>query len=133
MGPSPTPGVGAVIREEDRILLVLRGGGAGAGLWAVPGGRSMFGERLREAVARETREETGLEVDVGDVVWVGDAIGPGSPPGWHYVLVDFAVTVTGGTPRAGDDATDLRWVTFDEARAMPLTETMYELLDALDG
>jgi 8-oxo-dGTP diphosphatase len=127
----PVPGVGAVIVADDRILLVRRGRGAHAGRWAVPGGKQRFGETMREAVAREVLEETGLVVDVGDVVWVGDALDDGDPPAWHYALVDFACTVAGGDLRPGDDALDVAWVTLAEARELDLTPTMPALLDGL--
>ena len=100
----PIPGVGAVILERGALLLVQRGRGPGQGLWAVPGGKVRFGETLRQAVIREVMEETGLEIEPGEVVWVGDSLGPGDPPAWHYTLVDFAARVVGGDATAGDDA-----------------------------
>ena len=127
----PTPGVGAVIVEHDHVLLIRRGSGALVGQWAVPGGHQRFGETMREAVAREVREETGLEVEVGEVVWAGDAIGPGDPPAWHFTLVDFEARRTGGELMAGDDATEVRWVDLSEAIALPLPDSMHYLLGVL--
>ncbi len=131
-GEHPVPGVGVAVVRDGAILLVRRGRGALAGSWAVPGGKVRWGETMREAARRETREETGIDVDVGDVVWVGDAIGPGDPPAWHYTLVDFRATPVGGRLVAGDDAAEVAWVTLSEARHLPLTPTMPDLLDALD-
>ncbi|MFQ5966998.1 MAG: NUDIX hydrolase [Acidimicrobiia bacterium] len=129
----PTPGVGAVILDEGRILLVKRGAGAMAGRWAVPGGRPRYGERMQDAVAREIEEETGLQVKVEEVVWVGDAIGPGDPPAWHFTLVDFAARSVGGSLRAGDDAAEVRWVPLEQVLDLPVTDTMHDLIEAISG
>ncbi|MGB9358299.1 MAG: NUDIX hydrolase [Acidimicrobiia bacterium] len=127
----PTPGVGAVIVEDGMLLLVRRGRGAYVDHWAIPGGRQRRGETMREAAARETLEETGLIVEVGDLVWAGDILDPAQPPAYHYTVVDFAAIRIGGQLRAGDDAAEARWVPLDEVRAMPLTPTMLDLLDRL--
>ena len=132
MDRRPVPGVGVVIVDRrKRLLVVKRGQGAGAGLWAVPGGRVRWGETRKEAAEREAREETGLEVEVGPVAWIGEAVGPGDPPAWHFTLVDFWAKVRGGELRAGDDASDVRWVPLEEIRDYPLVPSMLSLLEAL--
>jgi ADP-ribose pyrophosphatase YjhB (NUDIX family) len=88
---------------------------------------------MRETARREVREETGLEIEVGEVVWAGDSIGPGQPPEWHYCLIDFLATPVGGDLIAGDDAAEARWVSRAEAEALPLTATMPPLLAVLEG
>ena len=127
----PTPGVGAVVIEDGRLLLIRRGRGAYQDHWAVPGGRQRRGETMRDAVVREVREETGLTVDVGDAVWAGDIMDDTQPPTYHFTVVDFAATPTGGHLEAGDDAAEVRWVAIDELRSMRLTPTMYDLLDRI--
>ena len=129
----PVPGVGVAVIRDGQILLVRRGRGALAGAWAVPGGKVDWGETMREAARREAWEETGIAVEVGEVIWVGDAIGPGDPPEWHFTLVDFLAVPVGGELRAGDDAAEVRWVELEAARDLPLTPTMGELLDELDA
>jgi len=120
-------GVGVAVVDEGRILLVKRGNEPNRGLWAVPGGKVRRGERLVDTARREALEETGLDVQVGEVVWVGEHIDDTH----HIVLVDFAARVVGGRLQPGDDAVEASWVALDEAEALDLTPTMYELLDTL--
>lgn len=113
--------------DEGRILLVKRGREPGKGLWAVPGGKVRWGEPIAQAARREVLEETGLEVDVGEVIWVGEHLSDEH----HIVLIDFVGTVVGGTLEAADDAEEARWVELSEAEEYPLTLTMYELIAKL--
>ena len=126
-GDRPSVGVGAVVIRDGAILLVQRAHEPGKGLWAVPGGKVRWGETMRAAVAREVLEETGLEISVGDVVWTGEVI----TDDVHLVLLDFEAQVIGGHLQAGDDAAQAVWVDLETAREMPLTGTMYDLLDTL--
>jgi len=86
---------------------------------------------MREAAAREVLEETGLVVEVGDPVWVGDILDDADPPAYHYTVVDFFATVVGGEMSAGDDAAEVRWLPVEEVRAERLTPTMFDLIDKL--
>ena len=129
---SPICGVGGVMFEDGRLLLIQRGRPPGEGLWAVPGGKVRYGETMTSAVQREVLEETGLRVSPGRVIWAGDSIGPGDPPAWHFCLVDFACVVEGGDLLAGDDAAAIAWVPLGVAREYPLTPTMFDLLDVLE-
>jgi len=126
----PTVAVGAfVFDERDRVLLVQRGRPPGAGLWTVPGGRVELAESIADAVVREVREETGLDVTCGALVEVVERVTPAGDDGvWHYVILDHLAEVTGGVLSAGDDVRDARF--FDEAElaAMPLTEGLLPVL-----
>jgi 8-oxo-dGTP diphosphatase len=124
---TPVVGVGVVVVEDGAILLVQRGRDPGRGLWAVPGGKVRRGEPLREAARREVREETGLDVEIGEVIWTGEHI----DEEFHIVLLDFTGSVRGGELRAGDDADDVRWVSLFDVADYPLTPTMYDLIDTL--
>jgi 8-oxo-dGTP diphosphatase len=125
--PVPVVGVGVAVIDAGRILLVKRGREPGKGLWAVPGGKVRPGETLRDAARREALEETGIEVEVGGVVWVGEHIDSEH----HLVLIDFSGRPVGGDLQAADDADDARWVSLEETDNYQLTPTMYELMDTL--
>jgi len=114
-----------VLDGAGRLLVVRRGRPPGLGLWSVPGGRVEDGETVAQAVAREVREETGLEVEVGPLV--GRVQRPG-PDGEVYDIWDHTAVATGGTLQAGDDAADVRWVTAAELARLPVTEGLLEAL-----
>jgi ADP-ribose pyrophosphatase YjhB (NUDIX family) len=105
-------GVGAVILDGHRVLLVKRGHAPLKGEWSLPGGSVELGESLEAALEREALEETGLRIAVGPVVEVFDRIDrdPDGRIAYHFVIVDFACTVTGGQLTPGSDADDARWV-----------------------
>lgn len=123
----PIACVGAVVRIPDGIVLVRRGRAPSMGEWTLPGGAVELGESLEQALRREIREETGLDVAVGPLIEVFERIVP-DPDGrirFHYVVVDFVCRVTGGTLAAGDDAVEVacadpadldRWELSDAAR-----------------
>jgi acetyl-CoA carboxylase carboxyl transferase subunit beta len=115
--------VGAVAVDDEKLLLVRRGRGPEAGRWSVPGGRVEAGETIRDAVVREVAEETALQVRCGELLGWAERIGPEH----HFVILDFAVTVTGrGRPVAGDDAAEASW--------FPLSSLpQVELVDGLAG
>lgn len=108
---APLVGVGAVVVKEGRVLLVRRGNEPLKGHWTLPGGMLEVGETLVQGVAREVREETGLEVEVGELVELLDRIHrEGGRARYHYVIADYLCRVTGGELRAASDADAVRWV-----------------------
>ncbi len=131
----PIVGVGAVIVDRGRVVLVKRGNPPLLGEWSLPGGVVELGETLRTAAEREAREETGLIVKATEVIEVLDRIIPGekATPQYHYVLIDFLCTVQGGKLQAGGDAAEVRWADRDdlsgyrlETPAMSVIEKAFE-------
>ena len=118
----PIVGVGAVIIDQRRVLLVKRGSPPMVGQWTIPGGVVELGETLRSAAEREAREETGLTVEAGEVIEVIDRILPGEDgrTQYHYVLVDFLCRVREGEARAGSDAAEIAWAGQDELEKFKL-------------
>ncbi|HEV8347210.1 MAG TPA: NUDIX hydrolase [Vicinamibacterales bacterium] len=114
----PVVGVGAVVVDGSRVLLVRRANEPLKGEWSLPGGAVEIGETLEVAIAREVREETGLQVDVGPIVDVLDRIrfDPDGRARYHYVLVDFICRPSGGTLACASDAEDAIWVPLVELR-----------------
>ncbi len=125
------PCVGAIVRHRDgRILVIQRGQPPAEGMWSLPGGRVEAGEGAEDAVVREIREETGLDVTV--VREVGTVIRE-APSGGRYVIRDFLVTpLTNEAPIAADDARDARFVTLEQLRALPTTDGLIDALHTWD-
>ena len=126
----PIVGVGAVIMDGGRVLLIKRGSPPLLGEWSLPGGVVELGETLRGAAEREAREETGLIVKAGEVIEVLDRIIPGreGAPQYHYVLIDFLCAVQGGELRAGGDAEDVRWAGESELAKYKLEQPAVEVI-----
>lgn len=123
---APVVAVGAVVVREGSLLMVRRGREPAKGLWTIPGGRVKKGERLTAATAREVREETGLEVEVGRLLGVFEVVG--DP---HFVILDhIAVPKDDAEPVAGDDADESRWVPLDRVPEMDCTPRLIEMLTA---
>ena len=111
----PVVGVGAVVVKDGKALIVKRAHEPRKGEWSLPGGRVELGETLIEAVRREIREETGLEIDVGPVVELFDRVHRhDGRVRYHFVIVDYLCTCVGGALCASDDAEDAAWVTSEE-------------------
>ena len=126
----PIVGVGAVIIHEGRALLVRRATEPLRGEWSVPGGVLELGEKLRDGAAREALEETGLAVEVGEVLEVFDSIFPDAEgrTQYHFVLVDFLCRVIAGEAVAGSDVSEVKWVTLTELSGLALRPSVFGVL-----
>jgi 8-oxo-dGTP diphosphatase len=120
----PRIGVGAVVVRDGSLLMIRRNKEPYTGRWSVPGGTLERGEYLTDAVRREVLEETGIEVDVGDLLgileWVGEP---------HYVILDYVATPSAATdPRPGGDVSEARWVPLEEVPKLECTPRFHESL-----
>jgi 8-oxo-dGTP diphosphatase len=127
---APLVGVGAIIIEHDRVALVKRGHAPLQGTWSIPGGVLEIGETLRQAAAREVLEETGLTVEVGELLGVYDRIVRDSDQRtrYHYVLIDFLCRKIAGDPKAAGDAAEARWFARAELAQLSLAKDTVDVI-----
>jgi len=143
----PVVGVGGVVIENGRALLIRRGTEPLLGQWSIPGGTLELGESLENGVIRELKEETGLTVRIVEMIEVFDRIyedeadAAGSEksgsssvaakkkgPRYHYVIIDYLCERIDGDAKAGSDVTDVAFATEDELVQYGLTETATRIL-----
>jgi 8-oxo-dGTP diphosphatase len=127
----PIVGVGAVVLDGDRVVLVKRANEPLKGEWSLPGGAVDVGETLEEAIRREVREETGLAVEVGPIVEVLDRIRSDSDGRvkFHYVLIDFLCRPTGGELRCASDAEEAVWTDVRGIKRYEVAEATLTVID----
>ena len=112
----PFVGVGAVVFKDRRVLLVRRGHAPRKGMWSLPGGLQEVGETVFAAARREVLEETGLTIEVVELVDVVDSITRDAEDRarYHYTLVDVRAEWRAGEAVAGDDAEAVAWAPLDD-------------------
>jgi mutator protein MutT len=120
----PFLGVGALIFEDGKVLLVERGKDPLKGFWSIPGGIVEAGEKLEAAIRREVMEETGLEVEALSIFEVFERIMPDSEgnPEYHYVLIDYLCRRAGGKLEAASDVSRVAWASQPELQQYRVTE-----------
>ncbi|MGH9584940.1 MAG: NUDIX hydrolase [Bryobacteraceae bacterium] len=126
----PILGVGALILDGRRVLLVQRGNEPLRGCWSLPGGGVESGERLEDALVREVYEETNLRVQTGPIATVFERLMPDASGAceYHYVLIDFYCTIAGGDLLAGSDSAGAEWFDIDALGALPMTAGTREVI-----
>lgn len=126
----PLVGVGAIIVEDGRVLLIKRGKAPLLGEWSIPGGMLELGETLRQGAEREALEETGLVVRATELLGVFDRIIPDDTKRtlYHYVLIDFLCRNISGSLQAAGDAAEARWYREDEVKQLTLPEETRKII-----
>jgi 8-oxo-dGTP diphosphatase len=127
----PIVGVGAIVLDGDRVLLVKRAHEPLKGEWSVPGGAVDVGETLEDAIRREVLEETGLSIEVGPVVDVLDRIryDPDGRVRFHYVLVDFVCRAVSGTLQSASDAEEATWAARPDLARFGVADATISVID----
>jgi len=126
----PVVGVGVVVWHGERVLLVRRGKPPRAGHWSLPGGAQELGETVAAAARREVLEETGLVVEIGEVLAAVDMIErEAGRVRYHYTLIDFSAEAAGPELRPGGDAADARWFTPEEVAALGLWSETVRIIE----
>jgi len=125
----PLVGVGGVVIHRDRALLIRRGSEPLKGEWSIPGGMLELGEELADAVQRELKEETGLEVEPLECILVFDRImREGARVKYHFVIVDYLCRRKRGRLRPASDVVDARWVRREDLPQYHLTDIATEVI-----
>jgi len=123
----PIVGVGAVILQDRKLLLVKRRAEPGRGRWSIPGGSVHLGERVRDATIREAKEESGIDIEIVDdrPLDAFDSIitDDRGRTQYHFTLLEFLAKPKGGTLKAAEDAAEARWVPLDEVTKYDLTNS----------
>jgi 8-oxo-dGTP diphosphatase len=127
---TPLVGVGAIIIEDARVVLVKRAHPPLQAEWSIPGGVLEVGELVREAAIREAREETGLIVEPSELLGVYDRVQRDADRRvqYHYVLIDFLCRRVAGDLAAASDAAEVRWFAREELPALKLAEDTLDVI-----
>lgn len=126
--PEPAVGIGGIVfNRSDQVLLIKRDQAPARGLWSIPGGRQEAGESMAEACCREVKEETGLDVEVLQIVAVVER----RIENFHYVIIDFLAELRDYDniiPHAESDVSEAKWVDIHEIGSYPLVVGLAEII-----
>ena len=119
-----------VIWKADKFLLIQRGTPPRLGQWSIPGGRQELGETVKEAVLRETKEETGLSVRITDFLGVIDSIqkDQNGQIKFHATLIDYSADWISGYATAGSDVMDCAWHGLNDLKALKLWDETTKII-----
>ncbi|MGR9036955.1 MAG: NUDIX hydrolase [Gammaproteobacteria bacterium] len=126
--PEPAVGIGGIVfNSHNQVLLIKRDKPPAKGLWSVPGGRLEPGESMVEACRREFKEETGLAIEVEQVVAVVER----RIENYHYVIIDFLARLqdqASSMPVAQSDVAEAKWVDVSDIAGYPMVDGLAEII-----
>ncbi len=127
---SPQAAVGAVVFNQNRVLLVKRGKPPSQNEWAIPGGSVKLGETLQQAAEREIYEETGIVIQAQEPIFIFDLVQKDKSDKicFHYIIIDLIAAYKGGKLAPGDDALDARWFAETEIGNLMINKMTRKLL-----
>lgn len=130
----PELAVSAAIFRDGQVLLIQRARAPAKDLWTLPGGRVEVGETLVEAITREIREETGLEIVPLGLAGYREIILPDEVAGRgrHFVILPFAARWLSGEMTLNEELKAARWMPPADSRTLPTTEGLFEILEAAE-
>jgi 8-oxo-dGTP diphosphatase len=106
--------VDAIIERDNSLLFIKRRKGTFKGALSFPGGKVDVGEKVEDAVKRETLEETSLNIEPLDILGVYSD--PKRDPRRHKISITFIARVISGKAKAGDDAESVEWLSINNKR-----------------
>lgn len=129
----PIPGVAAVVIRNDAILLVKRGQEPSQGVWGLPGGVVELGETIEEAVSREVKEETGVDISPVRLLTVLDSVtkDESGKIRYHYILFEFLCKFLGGEPKASSDVQAAMWVSLSSLGSVNIMPWTRKFIDKI--
>ena len=127
---APRVAVGAIVFNDNKVLLVRRGKPPAEGVWAIPGGSVKLGETLQQAAEREILEETGVTIRAREPAYTFESIQRDDSGAirFHYVIIDLNADYVDGEPKPDDDALDARWFSPNDIQKMKVSEPTRNLL-----
>ncbi len=127
---APRVAVGAIVFNDNKVLLVRRGKPPAEGVWAIPGGSVKLGETLQQAAEREILEETGVTIRAREPAYTFESIQRDDSGAirFHYVIIDLNADYVDGEPKPADDALDARWFSPNDIQTMKVSEPTRNLL-----
>lgn len=127
---SPVSAVSAIVHENGKVLLILRGKQPFKGKWSLPGGRQEIGERLKDAALRELKEETSITAfdAIFERVYEEITLNAEGIAEFHVNITIFKVNAFSGSAKAGDDAADVMWANKADLQRLKMTPNTADII-----
>lgn len=131
----PIISAGGVIIINGKILMIKRKNEPESGKWTIPGGAINIGEKIKDGLKREILEETGVNVDVKNLIDVTEKIAKDNHGviKYHYVIVDYLCEYVSGEIKASSDAQEVRLISYDDIDKYELCNGTKGIIETIIG